>query len=76
LKKKNLCGRYRVFAHTRTTQNEALLWKVAVPGMKKPPVGVGTFCPLSILVFYISPCRKYLPVSRARTSLCCYRIIP
>jgi hypothetical protein len=29
--------------------------------MKKPPVGAGTFCPLSILIFYILPCWKYLP---------------
>jgi hypothetical protein len=45
-------------------------------GMKKPPVGAGTFFPLHILVFYIPPCRKYLPVSGARPSPCCYRKIP
>jgi hypothetical protein len=45
-------------------------------GMKKPPVGAGTVCPLHILVFYIPPCRKYLPVSGAKTSPCCYRKIP
>jgi hypothetical protein len=44
--------------------------------MKKPPVGAGTFCPLSILVFYISPCWKYLPVSGAGPSPCCSRKIP
>jgi hypothetical protein len=44
--------------------------------MKKPPVDAGTFCPLSVLVFYIPPCRKYLPVSGARPSPCCYRKIP
>jgi hypothetical protein len=45
-------------------------------GMKKPPVGAGTFCPFHILVFYIPACRKYLPVSGARPSPCCYRKIP
>jgi hypothetical protein len=48
---------------TKATQNEALLWKVAVLGMVKPPVGAGTFCPSPILAFYIPPCWKYLPVS-------------
>jgi hypothetical protein len=37
-------------------------------GMKKPPVGAGTFCPLYILLFSIPPCRKCLPVSGARDS--------
>jgi hypothetical protein len=36
-----------------SNQNEALLWKIAVLGMKKPPVGAGTFCLLPMLVFYI-----------------------
>jgi hypothetical protein len=40
--------------------------------MKKPPVGAGTFCPLSVLLFYILTCWKYLPVSGARPSPCCY----
>jgi hypothetical protein len=40
----------RPYTVTRATQNEALLWKVAVLGMKKPPVGAGTFCPSPILV--------------------------
>jgi hypothetical protein len=31
--------------------------------MKKPPVGAGTFCPLSILLFYSLPYWIYLPVS-------------
>jgi hypothetical protein len=53
---------------TRATQNVALLWKVAVIGRTKPPVGAGTFCPLPILVYYIPSCRKYLPISGARTS--------
>jgi hypothetical protein len=61
---------------TRATQNEALLWNIAGLGMKKTPVGAGTFCPLSILVFYISPCWIYLPVSGARPSPCCFRKIP
>jgi hypothetical protein len=43
---------------------------------KKPPVGAGTFFPLHILVFYIPPCWKYLPVSGARSSPYCYRKIP
>jgi hypothetical protein len=38
-------------------QNEALLWKIAVAGMKKPPVGPGTFFPSPMLVFYIPPFR-------------------
>ncbi len=46
---------------TKGTQNEALLWKIAVLGMGKDPVGAGTFCPSPILVFYIPPCWKCLP---------------
>jgi hypothetical protein len=45
-------------------------------GCKKPPVDSGTFCPSPILLFYILPCWKYLPVSGARPSPCCYRKIP
>jgi hypothetical protein len=45
-----------LYTVTRTTQNEAVLWKSAGPGMKKPPVGAGTFCPLPILIFYFLPC--------------------
>jgi hypothetical protein len=44
--------------------------------MKKSPVGAGTFCPLSILIFYIHLCWKYLPVSEAGPSPWCYRKIP
>ncbi len=44
--------------------------------MKKSPVGAGTFCPLSILIFYILLCWKYLPVSEAGPSPRCYRKIP
>ena len=44
--------------------------------MKKSPVGAGTFCPLSILIFYILLCWKYLPVSEAGPSLWRYRKIP
>jgi hypothetical protein len=44
--------------------------------MKKAPVDAGTFCPLSVLVFYILTCWKYLPVSGARLSPCCYGKIP
>jgi hypothetical protein len=43
---------FPIYTVTRATQNEALLWKITVLGMTKPPVGAGTFCPLSILVFY------------------------
>jgi hypothetical protein len=39
-------------------------WKIAVLGMEKPPVGVRTFCPLSMLVFYIPPCWKCPPECR------------
>ncbi len=49
---------------TKANQNEALLWKVAVLGMEKPPVGVGTFCPSPMLAFYIPPCRKCPPAWR------------
>jgi hypothetical protein len=45
-------------------------------GMKKPPVGAGTFFPLHILIFYIPPCWKYLPGSEAGPSPWCYRKIP
>jgi hypothetical protein len=45
-------------------------------GCKKPPVGSGTFCPSPILLFYILPCWKYLPISGARPSPCCCRKIP
>jgi hypothetical protein len=41
-----------------SNQNETLLWKIAVLGMKNPPVGAGTFKPSPILLFYILPCRK------------------
>ena len=40
---------------TKANQDEALLWKVAVLGMEKPPVSAGTFCPLPMLAFYIPP---------------------
>jgi len=43
---------FPIYTVTRATQNEALLWKITVLGMTKPPVGAGTVCPLSILVFY------------------------
>ena len=49
---------------TKANQNEALLWKVAVLGMVKPPVGAGTFCRSPMLVFYSPPCRKCLPAWR------------
>ncbi len=32
---------------TRTTQNEALLWKIAVLGMKKVPCGCRNILPLA-----------------------------
>jgi hypothetical protein len=44
--------------------------------MKKSPVGAGTFCPMSILIFYILLCWKYLSVSEAGPSPWCYRKIP
>jgi hypothetical protein len=37
---------------TKANQNEAQLWEIAVLGMEKPPAGVGTFCPLSMLVYF------------------------
>jgi hypothetical protein len=39
----------RNYTVTKANQNEALLWKIAVLGMEKPPVGAGTFCPLPFL---------------------------
>jgi hypothetical protein len=39
---------------TKANQNEALLWKVAVLEMEKPPAGAGTFCPLPLLAFLYS----------------------
>jgi hypothetical protein len=33
---------------TQANQNEALLWKIEVLGMKKPTAGAGTFCPSPI----------------------------
>ncbi len=51
----------RKYTVTKANQNEALLWKIEVLGMKKPTVGAGTFCPSPILVFYIPPCQKCLP---------------
>jgi hypothetical protein len=53
-----------VYTVTKANQNEALLWKVAVLGKEKPPVGAGTFFPSPTLVFYIPPCRKCLPAWR------------
>jgi hypothetical protein len=50
---------------TRALQNEALLWKIQAWECKKPPVDSGTFCNLSILVFYIPPFWKCLPGSGA-----------
>jgi hypothetical protein len=49
---------------TKGTENEALLWKIAVLGMGKDPVGAGTFFPSPILVYYIPPCWKCLPARR------------
>ncbi len=39
-----------MYSVTRATQNEALLWKIAILEMEKPSVGAGTFCPLPILL--------------------------
>jgi hypothetical protein len=39
-------------------KNKAFLWKIAVLGMEKLPVGAGTSCPWPMLVFYIPLCRK------------------
>jgi hypothetical protein len=72
---KRACNHFRsrLYTVTRTTQNEAVLWISAGLGMKKPPVGAGTFCHLPILIFYFLPCWKYRPVSGAGPSPCCYR---
>ncbi len=46
---------------TKAIQNEALLWKTAVLGMEKAPLGAGTFSPSPILVFNNPPCKKSFP---------------
>ncbi len=51
---------------TKATQNEALLWKIAVLGREKVSFWCRNFLSLSlsgILWFYILPCRKSLPAS-------------
>ncbi len=53
---------------TKATQNEALLWKIAVLGREKLPVGTGAFFPFPILAFYIPPCRKSTLASEAGPS--------
>jgi hypothetical protein len=47
-----------MYTVTKANQNEALLRKLAVLGMEKPSVDVGTFCPLPVLAFFIPPCRS------------------
>jgi hypothetical protein len=48
----------------KANQNEALLWKIAFLGMKKPTIGAGTFSPSPMLVFYITSFRKCIPAWR------------
>jgi hypothetical protein len=48
----------------KANKNKALLWKIVVLGMKKPPVGVENFFPSPMLVLYIPSCRKCLPALR------------
>jgi hypothetical protein len=48
----------------KANQNEALLWKIAVLGMKNTPVGDGNVFPSPMLAFYIPSCRKCLPALR------------
>ncbi len=51
---------------TRTTQNEALPWKIADLGIEEAHLfSAGIFCPLPVLVFDIPPGRKCLPASGA-----------
>ncbi len=47
-----------LFEREENVNNKAFLWKIAVLGMEKLPVGAGTSCPWPMLVFYIPPCRK------------------
>jgi hypothetical protein len=35
---------------TKANQMEAFLWKIALLGMEKAPVGAGTFCPSPMLL--------------------------
>jgi hypothetical protein len=66
---------YLVWENTNVN-NEAFLWKIAVLGMEKPPIGAGTFCPSPVLVLYIPPCRKCFPASGADLLPCRCRKIP
>jgi hypothetical protein len=52
-----LCPGVLSYTVAKDNQNETLLWKIAVLGMKKPHVGAGTFCSSLMLVFYIPQCR-------------------
>jgi hypothetical protein len=44
-----------VYTVTKANHNESLLRKIAVLGIKKPPVGAGTFCP-STMLFHPQNC--------------------
>ena len=48
-----LCYETSSYTVTKTTQNEALLWKITVLGKDKNLVGAGTFYTSPILVIYI-----------------------
>jgi hypothetical protein len=71
-----LLTKIRHYTVTRATQNEALLWKIAVLRMKKPHVGDGTFFPCAYWYFTFFLAGKYLLVSGARPSPCCYKKTP
>jgi hypothetical protein len=69
--KMSLCSLLQGLLKMKLSSGKLQFW-----GCKKPPVDSGTFCPSPILLFYILTCWKYLPVSGARPSPCCYRKIP
>jgi hypothetical protein len=71
-------GTCEVFGYTVTkaAQNEALLWKVAVLGMVKPPVDAGTFVFFSIFFwgffFVLYSALLHLPPRRFRSADGCW----
>jgi hypothetical protein len=45
----------QVYTVTKANHNEVLLRKISVLGIKKPPVGAGTYCP-STMLFHPQKC--------------------
>ncbi len=55
-----------LYRKTQNINNLSFLWKIAVLGTEKPPVGVGTSCPSPMLVFYIPSCQKTFTAWRGK----------